>query len=405
MRKYLTDGGAVRWRRGATHISSRAMFAAVALVPLTVSVPVDVVGPARASHVCATTSGCLSFTQTKGVTDATEPSGKAPPLANALAGYRQTYVTDFGGTSLPAGWGTYAGQPGGDVGTQWQPSHVVVSNGQLQLNAGFDPTANEWITGGVSQNSVSTTYGAYFVRSRITAPGPTIVELLWPTQNVWPPEIDFNETYGATTSSMATVHFGTVNNVDHRTVSIDMTKWHTWGVVWTPTSLTYVVDGVVWGVVTQASEIPSIAMHLAIQQQTWCSQNFACPTAPASAVVDWVAEYAPTSTAPSGGASVPQNIAIDASLPLNELNVEVVQAAKSIVSVGARDVVLEVATLGKWRAKGVSPSKRVAQVMSLLERYVQRQGLAPLRIFVHWFPANPRLAGNRPHVVIHAVYS
>jgi beta-glucanase (GH16 family) len=218
--------------------------------------------------------------------------------ANALAGYTLSYETDFTGTALPAGWGAYSGKPGSDPGAQWGLAHAVVSNGMLQLNTYQDPAyGGEWVTGGVSQWGHSQTYGAYFVRSRVTGAGPTNVELLWPVAPVWPPEIDFNETGGATVGTSATVHWSAngANNQDQRSDhTVDMTQWHTWGVIWTPTSITYTLDGQVWGTVTVASEIPNQPMVLDLQQQTWCSSGFACPTSPQSMDIDWVAEYTPS---------------------------------------------------------------------------------------------------------------
>jgi beta-glucanase (GH16 family) len=230
-----------------------------------------------------------------GTVDRSEPSGKAPPGADALARYSLSYVNDFTGTSLPAGWDAYNGTPGSDPGAQFASSHVVVSTGLLALNTRKDPAyGNQWVTGGLCQCGRSQTYGAYFVRSRLSGTGPTGVELLWPVANVWPPEIDFNETGGTTTSTSATVHFGAANHMDQRTLSIDMTKWHTWGVIWTPTSITYTVDGKVWGTLSVASEVPKQAMTLDLQQQTWCGSGWACPTTPQSMQVDWVAEYTPS---------------------------------------------------------------------------------------------------------------
>ena len=188
----------------------------------------------------------------------------------------------------------YSGVPGSDPGAQFGSAHAVVSGGMLQLNAWQDPAYNgEWVTGGVCQCGHGQTYGAYFVRSRVTGPGPTQVELLWPVANVWPPEIDFNETLGTTDGTSATVHFGSANGQDQRTLSIDMTQWHTWGVIWTPSSVTYTVDGRAWSTVMNTSEIPNQAMTLDLQQQTWCSSGWACPTAPQSMDVDWAAEYSP----------------------------------------------------------------------------------------------------------------
>jgi hypothetical protein len=232
-----------------------------------------------------------------GQVDTSEPSGYAPPAANALPGYSQSYVTDFTGASLPSGWTAYAGVAGGDAGSQWAASHVVVGGGLLSLNNWQDSAYNnEWVSGGVCQCGVTNTYGAYFVRSRVTGAGPTQVELLWPSNGDWPPEVDFNETGGQSTSTTATNIWAVTSTTRSQTqdhVTIDMTQWHTWGVIWTPSSIILTVDGQEWGSFTTASEIPDMPMWLALQQQTWCSASpaWACPTAPESMQVDWVAEY------------------------------------------------------------------------------------------------------------------
>ena len=251
--------------------------------------------PSGATPTTPTTpASTTTTTAPSAAADSAEPSGEGPP--GAMAGYTQSYVNDFTGTTLPAGWGAYSGKPGGDPGSQWGAAHVVVSNGMLQLETYQDSAyGGEWVTGGVSQYGESQTYGAYYVRSRVTGPGPTNVELLWPVAPVWPPEIDFNETGGATIGTSATVHWGPGNNQEqHSDETVNMTQWHTWGVIWTPTSITYTVDGVVFGTVNVPSEIPNQAMTLDLQQQTWCSSGFACPTSPQSMDIDWVAEYAPS---------------------------------------------------------------------------------------------------------------
>jgi hypothetical protein len=241
-----------------------------------------------------TTSGVSTNTAYPiGTPNSSDQTGYAPPSATALAGYHQSYLTTFTGTSLPADWQLYEGAPQGDAGAQFDRAHVTVSGGLLRINTYQDPNFNnEWVTGGTSLTGIAgQTYGAYFVRSRETAAGDDDDELLWPDANVWPPEIDFNETYGTSTGSNATVHFNAANNQDARTVTIDMTQWHTWGVIWSPTSIIYTVDGNVWGTVTKTAEIPTIPMHISLQSQTFCSAGWACPTVNNSLLVDWVAEY------------------------------------------------------------------------------------------------------------------
>jgi hypothetical protein len=237
-----------------------------------------------------------------GIPDAAEPSGEAPPTAAGFPGYKLTYTTDFTGSAMPSGWSVYSGTPGTtDPGSQWAVSHAVVAQGMLSLNTWQDPAYNdEWVTGGVSQSGVSRQYGAYFVRSRETGAGPTLVELLWPASNTWPPEIDFDETSGPSTQTGASNIWAVNNGVKSQALSwltIDMTQWNTFGVIWTPTEDTYTINGKAWWTVSNAGEIPATPMNLDLQQQTWCGaaagldDEDACPTAPESMQIDWVAEY------------------------------------------------------------------------------------------------------------------
>jgi hypothetical protein len=251
-----------------------------------------------------------------GTPSASEPSGMAPPGADALSGFTQEYTQDFTGTALPGGWGVYSGQPGGDTGALFGGTrHVVVGAGVLSLKTFLDPAlGGAWATGGTCY-CTGQTYGAWFIRSRVTGAGPTQVELLWPDAKVWPPEVDFNESGGGTTSTSATVHWGSTNSQDQRKLSsIDLTQWHTWGVVWTPSALIYTLDGRVWGSVTNASEIPNQPMHLSLQQQTWCASGWACPTSPIDMQVDWVSSYAwdgtTTTTTVVGSLSAPGPVMI-----------------------------------------------------------------------------------------------
>jgi hypothetical protein len=228
-----------------------------------------------------------------GTVDHKEPSGMAPPGVTALKGYRRTYVTDFPGSQLPSGWIDFTGVPGGDAQGQFAPSHVQVKQGMLELHAWRDPAyGDKWTTGGLCQCGRPLTYGAIFVRSRITGAGPNEVELLWPVTNEWPPEVDFNETGDVDTSTSWTIHYGSLDNTYQRTLhGENMTAWHTWGVIWTPTSLTFTVDGVVWGKFSGSGAIPNVPMTLDIQQRPGCSLGPVCTVRDESMLVDWVAEY------------------------------------------------------------------------------------------------------------------
>jgi beta-glucanase (GH16 family) len=228
-----------------------------------------------------------------GTPDSAEPSGESPPSTTALVGYEQSYVNDFTGTTVPPGWDVYSGIPGGDPGAHFGgSSHVLVSGGLLQLLTFRDKNFNnQFETGGLCQCGLPQRYGAYFVRSRVTGPGPNEVALLWPSTNVWPPEIDFSETGDSISSTTGTVHYGSTNRMDHLKVKINMMAWHTFGIIWTPNLLTFTVDGQVWGTETVAARIPNLAMTLDIQQTTRCTEHTQCPTGPVAMQVDWVAEY------------------------------------------------------------------------------------------------------------------
>ena len=229
-----------------------------------------------------------------GVVDHLEPSGLAPTPANALAGYSLTYVSDFPGTAVPDGWDTFTGKPGGDPTGQFASSHVAVGGGMLFLNSWRDPAyGGRWVTGGLCHCGHPQTYGAFFVRSRITGAGPNESDLLWPFNNQWPPEVDFNETGAVASSTSWTVHFGGDNSIVQQTLRVDMTKWHTWGVIWTPTTLTFTVDGHSWGALRLPAAIPQLPMTLDLQQRTSCAVPSACAGLRQSMLVDWVTEYAP----------------------------------------------------------------------------------------------------------------
>jgi beta-glucanase (GH16 family) len=240
----------------------------------------------------ARTSSSQSAQYPVGVASATEPSGEAPPSPDSLPGYRETYVQDFLGATLPPRWDIFTGVPGGAPDGHFGISHVKFSAGLLELLTYRNPNyGNRWVTGGICQCGHAQKYGAYFVRSRVTGAGPNEVELLWPLTNRWPPEIDFNETGGVITGTTSSVHFNANNTIVRRTVTADMRRWHTWGVIWTPTLITYTLDGRVWGQYDEPQNIPSVPMTLDFEQRTLCPLHRQCPSSQENMYVDWVAEF------------------------------------------------------------------------------------------------------------------
>jgi hypothetical protein len=209
-----------------------------------------------------------------------------------LKGYTLSYCTEFSGIVLPTGWDAFSGVPAGDPAGRFVPSHVDVHHGVLTLTASRDPELGDrWGTGGVCQCGEGRTYGAYFVRSRVTGAGPDEIDLLWPVAHVWPPEIDFNESSAHADSTTWSVHFGRTNHVVRGDLRVDLERWHTWGIIWTRHAVRLTVDGRTWGVVATRPDIPTQPMTLDISQQTFCGLSAECPRRTVQMQVDWVAEF------------------------------------------------------------------------------------------------------------------
>jgi beta-glucanase (GH16 family) len=238
---------------------------------------------------------------------APDPSGVPIPTASPR-GWREVFADDFTGTSLDWQWTAYWGVPGGDPGGFFDPTHVTVSGGELVISAHKDPADDAWdagpntyVTGGVSSSpSFAQTYGDYLVRFRMDAgQGIAHAILLWPQSNAWPPEIDFSEDNGGQRQTdYATLHYGSGNTQVQKSVAVNLTRWHTLGVQWTPGKLVYTLDGRSWATVTNAN-VPSIPMVLDIQTQAWACGTSTweqCPNAGTPARVnldvDWVVAYA-----------------------------------------------------------------------------------------------------------------
>lgn len=230
------------------------------------------------------------------------------PTGN-LRGWREVFSDDFTGTSLDWQWTPYWGQPGGDPGGFFDPSHVTVSDGELVISAYQDPADAAWdagpdtyVTGGISSSpSFAQTYGKYLVRFRMGAgQGVAVAILLWPQTNTWPPEIDFAEDNGSNRqTNYATLHYGPDNTQVQRSVAVDLTKWHTLGVQWTQGTLVYTLDGRNWATVRNAN-VPAIPMVLDLQTQGWACGTSTweqCPNASTPSHVyldvDWVVAYGP----------------------------------------------------------------------------------------------------------------
>jgi beta-glucanase (GH16 family) len=221
----------------------------------------------------------------------------------AAAKWQRVFSDNFERGLDRSKWGRYSGQPGGDPGGWWEPSHVVVRKGILNLETYRDTRYDgRWVSGGLSNaRALKQTYGKYQVRMRVDdGKGVAAILLLWPVRDHWPPEIDFAENGGTTRrrrSMTATLHYGAENHLIQRRVLDDFTDWHTLGVEWTPRKLVYTLDGRPWARV-RTRHVPREPMELAMQAQAGtCGDRYApCPDSSTPSRVDmqidWVVIHA-----------------------------------------------------------------------------------------------------------------
>jgi hypothetical protein len=96
------------------------------------------------------------------------PLGHGGP-AGGSARWQRVFFDDFNRGLRASRWGRYSGQPGGDPGGWWAPSHVVVRKGILNLRTYRDARfGGRWVSGGVSSaRALRQKYGRYKVRLRM----------------------------------------------------------------------------------------------------------------------------------------------------------------------------------------------------------------------------------------------
>ncbi len=192
---------------------------------------------------------------------------------------------------------------------QWAPSMCTFGGGEAHFVAmGIDSCGLEYY--GDPQ-----VYGAWFARLKADTEPSNIffsnIFLLWPANNQWPPEIDVYEDGGGRSSTSASVYntvgdmcgssptsqclkpYGQSNGESGGTPNNDA-QWHTYGVEWTPSGVTWFIDGrVVY--TAPASQVklpakqPAVPMYMDLQSQN--VQGGGTPTQRESMIVDWVEEY------------------------------------------------------------------------------------------------------------------
>ncbi len=229
-----------------------------------------------------------------GVPDSTHVSGLAPPVCTP-AGFTTAYIDDFPGSSLASGWTLPSSF---QYGAGWVSSGMVsVHDGLLDIGETYSgKSGDEPVVGWAQLTNTPAAllrYGKLLVRQRADVfEHVEIATLTWPVAaNVWPPEVDFVEDDDGDRHWYAFNHYKDASGKNQQTwddSGLTSSDWHTWGIEWTPSAVTYTRDGAVWKTETDPLVIPTIQMYLGFVMATHQTPK------PGSAhwQMDWVALYA-----------------------------------------------------------------------------------------------------------------
>lgn len=233
------------------------------------------------------------------------------PATPESSGYILSFSDEFSGTTLDtAKWSSEWWWGPLNEGTYPQdeslPNNITVANGIAQLKATRGPTPAGKTYGtavATTYQKFSQTYGYWEARLKMPASAKGIWPAFWilPEDTSWPPEIDIMEWLGVAPNYVTlSNHYGTVQNHLGNTTNYSgpdfSAQFHTFGMLWTPTSITWYVDG------TQrfqtSSGVPNVPMYVLLNINTggWeGSNNFvdASTVFPCTYSVDYVRVYRP----------------------------------------------------------------------------------------------------------------
>jgi len=237
------------------------------------------------------------------------PSAAFDPDDPIASGYTLVFADEFSGASLDAtkwtplwGWGNGINNTYPD--NEALPANVTVDNGIADFAVTPGPTPS----GRAYGTAVATTRGKFSLRYgywEASLKMPSSAHGLWPAfwlvppDLSWPPEIDIMEWLGTEPDTdYMTLHYGTATR--HRQWGATYTGpdfsagYHKFGLLWTPRSLTWYVDGVVRA--TTSSHIPRSVMYMILNNNTggWNGNVVDSTTIfPAVFSVDYVRVYSP----------------------------------------------------------------------------------------------------------------
>jgi hypothetical protein len=268
-------------------------------------VPGTVAPPTATPTLTPSQSTVPAPTATIAPQPAVNPSGVALPIGD-VKGWKQVLTEDFTAQVPLGSWpGPYTGKFGDyaspdtaaaseGTNSRWDaPQTVSVGSGMADYY--LHTSAGTTLSAAIFPENHSQLYGRYVVRMRADAvPGYKTAFLLWPDSEVWPRdgEIDFPE--GDLTGLVGgATHYQGGTSVASQDVfeglNYTYTDWHTYVIEWTPTAVTYLIDGTV--VHTTTKNVPSTPMHWVLQSERCLGGCSAPASASGHLQIDWVAMY------------------------------------------------------------------------------------------------------------------
>jgi len=206
---------------------------------------------------------------------------------------------EFTGTKLNSSiWNVYSATA--HNGSQWKPSQVRVSGGELRIvGTGKNATGSGNLSGGLCWcgRDGNRIYGTWQVRAKFDAgPGYHQIIGLWPKSDKG--DIDGSITFAGTPDAdKHTVHGQLTwqGGAFERKLTGDFTAWHTYMVVWQATFVKMYVDGELFfdsSVGASGLIVPHTPMHLIMQQEVGPVGGVPAPNAstPDNVLmhIDWV---------------------------------------------------------------------------------------------------------------------
>mgnify|MGYP002754024809 FL=1 len=187
-----------------------------------------------------------------------EGSGRGRSEAE-INGWNIDYFEGFDASFEDTKWGHYGwGDPAvghGAMGVMSQKNSFV-ENGALVIRTQYQD--GQWSAGGASSaDAFAASRGRWEVRAKFPrAKGIGYAILLWPEDEVWPPEIDFAEGRVNGPQVSGTYHWGEPDPDKHKQEqrvfdNPDMNGWHTYGAIVEDGYIAFTFDGQEWGRITR----------------------------------------------------------------------------------------------------------------------------------------------------------